>query len=845
MTEHTQRTIAEAQRIWLSRNLYIPVDNAGYCSVWNEGALGCVVQVRNSEMKNTRFALKIPRLLADTIRENAYINDVMTTELLTIKEFYNKMKADHVPGLLPAQIPFLNPLQYATNTSSGENEAAAQDGNHVWIRLEKGRGPRFCSIGKHDGRVRVFPDGIEGPTRELLIKRFEDLQQQERDRKTHVIATASKEKDTSNVYPIDDSLHRNNSIDAWFATPPSVLYSWADGSLQAAATCGRLQKWRTPQIVHIGKCILTGIRALHSAGLLHADIRPANVMCVGKEDDPSAYVVIDYSSFGGNGLMFGSPGAADDDQKTLGPAAMPQRASPFYAPERRSGAENEAADTAIVTRFTANDAPAAKGDVPAAKAKNSKDLGSQPQAAEHARSGFVIRLGWSKDLLDDEHTPRPEVVQRLRQAHSLPTFGSSDPERLQRGDRLRLRDFVFEVDGTLDEDGTLIRCTDRLWQVYHDRLVASISPKDCPTVIHVPRIVEIRHASASTDVYGIGSVLLYVAVCAGRTVDSAKPDKEGQATAAAQDRRFSELMRCIESTQYFQAVWPRICRCVAMIEDNLRKNPAQVLVSDNPRETASRTTLLDACKSTAMLLLSTAPAMSRVYTACNTNLAEFLLLLHFVLGCVQRRSSLVSDNGPVPFCRNRLDAPQPTSPVEPAFARMKRIDEILGLQILGDYSMPLTGEQSEPGDDKVKELGADDPIYRIELQEVRAELGKVKQEIRRLEGELARANAARKAATEAMESSDRQLETRAVEAKQRLDDLKNQLAEARGREKKLREDAEEYTRRLAELRSTVDSVVDDMNEKCAGMNPLVRKSILAGMAKRLKPNAHSSSAASP
>src|ERR1041384_8201483 len=78
-------------RIWLSPDWYVPVDKKGYVQgPCFEGMLGCVLQVRKSQnnahrqpdefdragetpSKPTMLAIKIPRLLADTIEENAYI----------------------------------------------------------------------------------------------------------------------------------------------------------------------------------------------------------------------------------------------------------------------------------------------------------------------------------------------------------------------------------------------------------------------------------------------------------------------------------------------------------------------------------------------------------------------------------------------------------------------------------------------------------------------------------------------------------------------------------------------------------------------------------------------------
>lgn len=68
-------------RIFLNNNLYIGVDRSGYCYTFAEGALGCVVEVKDSTVPGYVRAFKLPRLLADTVRENAHIEDLMQKEV--------------------------------------------------------------------------------------------------------------------------------------------------------------------------------------------------------------------------------------------------------------------------------------------------------------------------------------------------------------------------------------------------------------------------------------------------------------------------------------------------------------------------------------------------------------------------------------------------------------------------------------------------------------------------------------------------------------------------------------------------------------------------------------------
>src|SRR5262245_42427775 len=96
-------TPEEKARIHLGHNWYIPVDEHGYCvGTCYEGALGVIVQLLHSKNDDQRFALKMPRLLADTPRENHHICRLMEEERRVVYDLF----AGNLPttGLLPAQV---------------------------------------------------------------------------------------------------------------------------------------------------------------------------------------------------------------------------------------------------------------------------------------------------------------------------------------------------------------------------------------------------------------------------------------------------------------------------------------------------------------------------------------------------------------------------------------------------------------------------------------------------------------------------------------------------------------------------------------------------------------------
>src|SRR5262245_41521111 len=105
-------------RVWLRGSLHIPVDHLGYCETFAEGALGCVVEVRDSTTPGLRQAFKLPRLLADTTRENAYIEDLMQKEVDSLRLIAGDQHAAS-RGLLSFDLGGLGFLKGLTQTAEG------------------------------------------------------------------------------------------------------------------------------------------------------------------------------------------------------------------------------------------------------------------------------------------------------------------------------------------------------------------------------------------------------------------------------------------------------------------------------------------------------------------------------------------------------------------------------------------------------------------------------------------------------------------------------------------------------------------------------------------------------
>jgi len=75
--------------IQIDDNRYIQVDEYGYCDgVCPEGVLGAILSIRVTNRPGARLALKIPRLLADTIEENTYICSILEAEAKAVYDIF-------------------------------------------------------------------------------------------------------------------------------------------------------------------------------------------------------------------------------------------------------------------------------------------------------------------------------------------------------------------------------------------------------------------------------------------------------------------------------------------------------------------------------------------------------------------------------------------------------------------------------------------------------------------------------------------------------------------------------------------------------------------------------------
>jgi hypothetical protein len=144
------------------------VDEYGYvpAKTVHEGALGCVIRAFWSESpsrtargaKDNYVALKIPRLVSDTDRENAYICDLLDKEY----------SVAHTVALGQTEC-LINPkegepLRGVKHLDSPVPDHLEQNGGIILVGFEEGKTPRFCNL-KHNGsELKVRPIHALSPT---------------------------------------------------------------------------------------------------------------------------------------------------------------------------------------------------------------------------------------------------------------------------------------------------------------------------------------------------------------------------------------------------------------------------------------------------------------------------------------------------------------------------------------------------------------------------------------------------------------------------------------------------------------------------------------------------------
>ena len=332
------------------------IDESGYfAGQCYEGALGVVLKIglRNSGWR----ALKLPRVLADSDRENYFIAALMADELK------NAGKVGAPPELLALESN-KSLLQRMATTGTLEKPLRQM----LLAQLPKARRPRFCAIVfDHEGNVvELRPDLPElqwlkasgGEWRKILGAAAIDANVA-----THCMVIGGQS---------EGGTIRGAEARIPDGRPPPGVHSRPAGhrarhdprgswDFPHRCTTGAEGRWNKPFASAHGArgrsrtiCISsnglrTGWTRSTSSSWSTAILRPANIMFHSQPKIVGNYRLIDYATFGeAPAIDSGVAAEGKEDQRdrtVLGGGVAEARQSPFYAPERRVGRESEDCDT--------------------------------------------------------------------------------------------------------------------------------------------------------------------------------------------------------------------------------------------------------------------------------------------------------------------------------------------------------------------------------------------------------------------------------------------------------------------------------------------------------------------
>ncbi|MBU3915695.1 hypothetical protein KKA14_09195, partial [bacterium] len=489
----------QEQRIWISQDIYIPVDSNGHClGKYYEGAMGVIVEIIH--LNGGSHALKIPWLMSDTPKENAYISELLTEERTCVMNIFSD--GDNTSGLMQADVFGISVLQKSIQTRDARPEARAFHDSIVAVQFQRGKAPRFCAIHPDlDGRkkIKIFPQTIKDcplEDKDVFLEAYHKAKSNETDWENSVAINLDSKNDSPDVYCLNSSFDSRNYENIWYIGVPATIYVWGSSTLHEAITEGKLADWNLGDQLVLLERITNGVHSLHRRGYLHTDIRPANIMSRGDCRISNNYFLIDYAGY--NVGLSSTKEKRDLQGKTsepvfLGPSIGGERNSPFYAPERKKGIEKEGADTAIVL---------------------------------DRKDHYLVLFGWRSILLKDEvPVIKDEILDQLNQfefnektSNTHKTGGDNqqikEDDLLLPGDRLQIRDYIFDIEavGTLNDSlkgEDVYKCSKKYGRIFHGKIVINCDKPLEQKWMAIPRIIELRQWAVGTDCYGIGALFLY------------------------------------------------------------------------------------------------------------------------------------------------------------------------------------------------------------------------------------------------------------------------------------------------------------------------------------------------
>ena len=748
-----------------------------------EGALGYIIKLHHRDNKdddpdnNEFWALKIPKLTGATLRENAYIDELMRQEVLGVRRV-----GQNNDGLLEAK--FENVLREPIQTSNEYNKKF-NDGL-LLVKCEIGRNPVFCLL-KSDNTYH--PDGTAHPIDEVFGFSSDDKEKLKFNKiresskagdflweTTTFLVSRSAEKAIFNQSEASQSNLVTNLT--WYACVPSIAYKWAKGSLQESIgfSSKRVDNegntvahffLKARDFIEFTKIICRGLRNLHARKMIHGDLRPANILYTGKLNDPTSYQIADYGSFAFTPEVSPVPANNNPQLTSLGPITTGERASIFYAPERIKGNENELANKAyflIDDPQTTNslwivlgwDHSGEQIDIDGLKKKvgfpNSrqtpKDDGRKKEN-ETTLSKKLEEEELEEQIIasDQNDEGKNENLQTNEIEENNPVIRLTEAEALlQKGDFLRIQDYVFQLEAPEEafESYRIYKCDPKLyWKISHGRIAFDdMKSSVLPIELNLDRVIESQQWSAATDLYSLGILLLYVIFR-----NSGLDHQGNMKNEKLEESRFHQMMLNVTSEQFLNAIWLDIEPLRYEIEKKrkerrnedlgtIKVNLSQYSTDD---EDSREEELKEATRRIINWIIQNSPGVEVLVQ--ELNYSRFIFLFHFALCCIHRRNSLDDDvkakiqhiesSPSFPFCESRVDAPAPNGAAEKALERLKDIQEIIGDIRLDDLNLSQKGLDDMPRARKRS-------IYslRVEIADNERELRRSKEEIENLKIEI-------------------------------------------------------------------------------------------------------------
>jgi serine/threonine protein kinase len=601
------------------------------------------------------------------------------------------------------------------NSAKGHPDAEQFHQGQIFMTYENGRQPFFFMVMQRAGKVEVHPTSDKGPN--VTLPNLEDIQKAARiDHhnwyRTVIFANHkqkdSKSKETSEkagrkkmIFSVDETVSASLANTAWYTCFPSIRYAWATGTLQEAISKKGRGNWSIDQHLELAMTVCDGIDSLHRKGFIHADIRPANILCTDDVSTPAMYALADYGSLAKAEPVSNVYTGNSANATVLGPVVAGDRNSLFYSRERSTGLEREDADIAVITQ-------------------------------QGAGENYYLMLGWRKELIGEE-TKNEEVKKIITQkidelqgksGHKVSiktvngdeltqaenrsgTLSNPMPEsksinekdvntgrellyHLVKGDRIQVRDYIFQIEATewTDDTKQLLLVNKKHWKVFHGKIaVYDDEPFNDPHWFQIPRSIEFYKWAASTDMYSLGVLTLYSIYSEHMLKkDTSSSQNQTPITVREIEDGFRQMIAALSSPSYFNAIWLELESVRHVLEKHLANPKPEKYLAQEAWEGTDKENIksfMEAVLARTNWITQTAPGAYILVEALGYQLGHFILLIHFALSCMHRQSDLKREASnsleplEFPFCKGRLEAPMPDGPASKAYQRLNRIRNLL------------------------------------------------------------------------------------------------------------------------------------------------------------------------